>query len=88
MCVCVSAEKTQHGKKKRKRKKRDPYDSDKDILQSSETLSFSLSLSYSHIIHTLQDEIFPDPKRQREHCIALHYKVKKIDPLGLFPLCA
>lgn len=84
MCGCVSAEKTQYGKKK---EKRDSYDLDKDFLFPKLSLFLSLSL-YSHIYTRTQDETFPDSKGQREHCIALHYKIKKINPPGLFPLCA
>lgn len=83
MCGCVSAEKTQYGKKK---EKRDSYDLDKDFLFPKLSLFLSLSL-YSHIYTRTQDEFFPTPKG-REHCIALHYKIKTIDPPASFSLCA
>lgn len=64
MCGCVSAEKTQYGKKK---EKRDWYDSDKDVF----FLKPSLSLC-SHIYTHSPGRTFPDSKGQRAlHCIAL-----------------
>lgn len=80
--MCVSAEKTQYGKK-RKREKKDSYDSDKDVFfpkLSALFLSFSLFLTAIYT-HTPGRIFFPTPKgRERAlHCIALRYKIKKID---------
>lgn len=70
MCVCLCRKDTV---REEEGKKRDSYDSDKDISLKVLKLALFLSLSlYSHIIHTLQDEFFPDSKGRRENCIALH----------------
>lgn len=75
--MCVSAEKTQYGKKKEKKETRTTQ-----TKTSLKVLKLALSLSFSAaILYTrTQDEFFPTPKGRERialHCIT---KIKKIDP--------
>lgn len=70
MCGCVSAEKTQRGKKK---EKRDSYDLDKDFLFPKLSLSLSLALAlqpyYTHAPRTNFSRL--QRAERALHCIAL-----------------
>lgn len=87
LCVVCLCRKDTVREEEEKEGKRDSYDSDKGFLFPKLSLFLSLSL-YSHIYTHTPGRTFPDSKGQREHCIALHYKIKTIDPPASFPLCA
>lgn len=79
VCGCVSAEKTQYGKKRKKREKETRTTQTKTSI-SRNCLSFSLFLSTATYTHAPRTNSSRLQRAEREHCIALHYKIKTIDP--------